>query len=109
MLKKVLKNMPEWFVNKKIYRNYFLLSECKKHDFAKLYELVKFLFAGLKENALFNICLRYKKWIIDTSKIDKWTVFMKDKVYLDGYMKCKDIEKIDQKFRVWKIKIEDTL
>lgn len=104
-----IKNLPEWFFNKSIYKKYFLLSECQKYDFVKIFGLVKFLYSHKNDSQLFATCFRLKKWIEDTSEVNKWAIFMKDKVYLDWYIACQKSEIDEKRIFLWKFKIDDKL
>ncbi len=104
-----IKAMPKEHNNKNMYTNYFLLVEAQKHDFVKMFELSKFLFPSKNLDRIFSSVFRLKKWITNTSKIHKWAIFMKDKVYLDGYTKCKDIDIKSNNIKLGKIKIDDSI
>ncbi len=84
------KNLPSKYEKLSIYKKYFLLREAQKYSFSKLVDLVKFLYPEKRIEWVFNTILRMKKWIMDTSVVNEWAVFMKEKVYLDGYVKIKD-------------------
>jgi hypothetical protein len=71
---------------------------------------VKFLYPEKRIEWVFNTILRMKKWIIDTSVVNEWSIFMKEKVYLDWYVKIKDwVEKwgeLEDMYK-WKLRLED--
>jgi hypothetical protein len=62
------------------------------------------------ELGAFKGALRLKKWLIDSSIKEHWAMFMKDKIYLDGYARVRQwIEAwgdVDQ-LMIGKIKIAD--
>jgi hypothetical protein len=104
------KNLPSKYEKLSIYKKYFLLKEAQKYSFSKLVDLVKFLYPEKRIEWVFNTILRMKKWIIDTSVVNEWSIFMKEKVYLDWYVKIKDwVEKwgeLEDMYK-WKLKLED--
>jgi hypothetical protein len=101
--------LPEWYEAKRLYYRYFFLEQWVEKDFAGLAALVRWLH-GYSLARTFNETLRMKKWIQDTSIKHPWTLYMKDKIYLDGYMRIRkwldawwDIETL----MIGKIKISD--
>lgn len=104
------KNLPSKYEKLSIYKKYFLLREAQKYSFSKLVDLVKFLYPEKRIEWVFNTILRMKKWIIDTSVVNEWSIFMKEKVYLDWYVKIKDwVEKwgeLEDMYK-WKLRLED--
>lgn len=93
-----------------IYKKYYLLEQARNYSFLQMFDLVKFLYPGKPFEGCFKSIIRTKKWIEDTSIISKWSVYMKDKIYLDWYYKIKnfienwwDISKMYK----WKIKLSD--
>jgi len=104
------KNLPSWYEKLSFYKKYFLLREAQKYSFAKLVDLVKFLYPEKRIEWIFNTILRMKKWIITTSVVNEWAIFMKEKVYLDWYVKIRDwVEKWWELKNMYKgkLKIED--
>ena len=104
------KYLPSGYEKLSFYKKYFLLKEAQKYPFSKLVDLVKFLYPEKRIEWIFNTIIRLKKWIQDTWAINEWAVFMKEKVYLDGYMKIKDwAEKwweVEEMYK-WKFKVDD--
>jgi hypothetical protein len=103
------KYLPEDYEKDSIYKKYYINRESKKVDFKKIYELIKFLDPNKNIERCFKGIIRVKKWIIDTSTKNKWTVFMKDKIYLEGYEKIKSRQETTKDERLYKgkIKIKD--
>lgn len=104
------KKVPNTYEKLSIYKRYFLLKEAQKYSFSKLVDLVKFLYPEKKIETVFNTILRLKKGIIDTSVVNEWAIFMKEKVYLDGYEKIKKYTEgggeLDKMYK-WKLKLEN--
>lgn len=106
---KSLLQLPAWYEKKWMYRNYFLTHQAMFTDFSRLCDII----AGIEEStpiSAFKVALRFKKWIVDTQVIDKWTVYMKDKVYLEWFKKISDYYESwwkDDKLMLWKITLED--
>ncbi len=104
------KKLPNGYEKLSFYKKYFLLREAQKYSFSKLVDLVKFLYPEKRMERIFMTILRLKKWIENTWVVNEWAIFMKEKVYLDGYVKTKDwLEKwweVEEMYK-WKIKIED--
>ena len=84
------KHLPSGYQKLSFYKKYFLLKEAQKYSFSKLVDLVKFLYPEKRMEWVFMTILRLKKGIQDTSVVNEWAIFMKEKVYLDWYMKVKD-------------------
>ena len=84
------KYLPSGYEKLSFYKKYFLIKEAQKYSFAKLVDLVKFLYPEKKIEWVFNTILRLKKGIKDTSVTNEWAIFMKEKVYLDWYIKVKE-------------------
>lgn len=85
--KKYLPNGYEKFSN---YKMYFLISEAQKYPFEKLVNLALFFYPNKNLETIFKTILKIKKWIEDTSVVNEWAVYFKEKVYLDWYMKIND-------------------
>ncbi|MFZ2151224.1 MAG: tyrosine/phenylalanine carboxypeptidase domain-containing protein [Candidatus Absconditicoccaceae bacterium] len=105
------KHLPEGYNKLTMYKEYFLINEASKYGFHKLFDIAKFLYPR-KENLekLFKAIVRIKRGIENTAIVDPGTVFYKDKVYLEGYLKIKDrIEKGGDESKLYKgkVKIED--
>ncbi len=102
--------LPEWYKKDSIYKKYYLVQEAENIDFKKLVHIIDFLYPYRTKEVQFKTAIRIKKWIIHTSKIHKWTVFMKDKIYLEWYDAIKkwiDSWKNNDKIYKGKVKIED--
>ncbi|HRX63503.1 MAG TPA: DUF1704 domain-containing protein [Candidatus Absconditabacterales bacterium] len=84
------KHLPSEFEKLSFYKKYFLLKEAQKYPFGKLTDLTKFLYPEKNLERIFNTILKLKKGIQDTGVIKEGAIFMKEKVYLDGYVKIKD-------------------
>lgn len=105
------KNMTEsHYESLWIYKKYHLVKIGSNFTFAKIVDLLIFMDQDKSIESIFKWALRIKKWIQDTNQTWEWTVYMKDKVYLDWYKKIKlwvdegwNIEKLQW----WKYKIED--
>ena len=109
-VRKSLAVLPEWYKRLGRHIRYYMLSRAWSLDFAWLGRTAASL-KGKPLRVVFMDTLRMKKWIQDTSKTWMWTVYYKDKVYLDGERKFSnrlenwwDIARM----RYGKIKIEDT-
>ena len=104
------KYLPEWYEKNSIYKKYFLTKEAEKLDFIKLVDLIGLIYPNRWTERKFKTALRIKKWIINTSKINPGTVFKKDKIYLDGYIKISNFVKegnsLEQMYK-GKVKLED--
>lgn len=104
------KYLPEWYEKNSIYKKYFLTKEAEKLDFIKLVDLIGLIYPNRWTEWKFKTALRIKKWVINTSKINPGTVFKKDKIYLDGYIKINNFVKQGnslEKMYKGKVKIED--
>lgn len=106
-----MKFFPENYKKIWMYKDYFLIDEWQKYNFSKLFDIAKFVLEQWwNTEKIFKGVLRIKRWIENTSTIAAWTVFYKDKLYLEWYLKVKDwIDKWgdENKLYKWKIKIED--
>jgi len=83
------KYLPEGYEAKRLFYRYFFLEQWVEKDFAGLAALVRWLH-GYDLARTFNETLRMKKGVQDTSIKHPWTLFMKDKIYLDGYVRVKE-------------------
>jgi len=106
---KSFEQLPDGYEKKSLYERYYIISKAKDMDFVELWKIFLDQFKYNYVSA-FRLSFRAKRWIVDTWNVSKWLCFMKDKVYLDGYLQIKNwIEKwwnID-KLMIWKIKIAD--
>jgi hypothetical protein len=92
-----------------MYERYYLVAEAQKNDFARVAQI----WLGIRWGSLndaFRYAFRVKKGIQNTWFVDKWAIWMKDVIYLEGFNKIKnwvesggDVDKM----MIWKIKIED--
>ncbi len=76
--------LPAEYVKKWMYYKYYLLDIAGKNDFA----YIAGVYRSLRWYTLrwaFQWTLRVKKWIQDTWLINPGSVYLKEKVYLDGY------------------------
>ncbi|MFA5747980.1 MAG: tyrosine/phenylalanine carboxypeptidase domain-containing protein [Candidatus Absconditabacterales bacterium] len=81
------KETPENYEKMSSYKKYYLAKESMNYNFSKIVELSKFLYPERSLEGLFKTAIKIKKGITDTSKIDNGAVFLKNKVYFDGYTK----------------------
>jgi len=106
---KSFEQLLDGYEKKSLYERYYIISKAKDMDFVELWKIFLDQFKYNYVSA-FRLSFRAKRWIVDTWNVSKWLCFMKDKVYLDGYLQIKNwIEKwwnID-KLMIWKIKIAD--
>ncbi len=104
-----LKYLPEDYEKNAMFQNYYLVEMAKKLDFKDLAKIV-FQFYWNDYVKVFKITTRFKRWIEDTSMINKWAYCAKDKVYLDWFYKVRDWIKDwwnIEKLMLGKIKISD--
>lgn len=93
-----------------IYKKYHLVNVWANYTFSKIVDFITILDQDKSIESSFKWALRIKKWIQDTNQIWEWTVYMKNKLYLDWYYKIKSwVDKWwDIKIlQLWKYKIED--
>ena len=107
------KYVPEGYEKNAMYERYFSIIEAGKYDFSRLTDIIRGLDPTRSLSKVFKLSLRVKKGISNTSFINSGTVYMKDKVYLDGYLKIKKYmenpdEEVLKKMKMGKIKLEDT-
>ncbi|MEF2175172.1 MAG: tyrosine/phenylalanine carboxypeptidase domain-containing protein [Candidatus Absconditabacteria bacterium] len=72
-----------------IYKKYHLANVGANFTFSKIVDFIVFLDQDKSIESSFKGALRIKKGIQDTNQIGEGTVYMKDKLYLDGYHKIK--------------------
>ena len=104
------KVLPEAYDKDSIYKKYYLVKEAENIDFKKLVHIINFIYPNRSKELQFKTAIRIKKWVIHTDNIHPWTVFMKDKIYLEGYKIMKkwfESWKYTDKIYKGKIKIED--
>ena len=102
--------LPDDYEKKAIYEKYYLLSQAEKTDFVSLANIIKWLYPEDGLLKIFRRTLRFKRWIQNTAFRWEWTVYYKDKIYLDGYIKVKNWVEEGGDFEAmlkWKYKIED--
>lgn len=106
-----MKYLPENYDKIWMNKEYFLINEWEKYNFSKLFDIAKFVLDQWRNiEKIFKWVIRIKRWIENTSIISSWTVFYKDKLYLEWYLKIKDwIEKWwnENKLYKGKLKVED--
>lgn len=103
------KELPDWYEKKAMYEKYYLVNEAANHWFSRLVDIIRWIQPRTLAWA-FKTALRLKKWVQNTWFVDKWAIYMKDKIYLDWYKKVsKWVENWwnVEKFMIWKIKIDD--
>ncbi|HMT00909.1 MAG TPA: DUF1704 domain-containing protein [Candidatus Absconditabacterales bacterium] len=101
------------YENSNIYKHHIQLFSAQQTNFSGMVENLldnQTHTTSLKLKNTFKSIFRLKRGIIDTGVIHSGSVFMKDKVYLDGYLKIK--KWVDQggdidDLMLGKIKIED--
>jgi len=81
--------LPQEYEKESMYKKYYLVKEAENHDFKKTFELLKFIYPDKEMERLFKGALRIKKGIEQTSIKHTGTIFMKDKIYLEGYENMK--------------------
>jgi alpha-L-glutamate ligase-like protein len=106
-----LRYLPEWYEKNEMYLKYYLVTIASSHSFSELALRLKNYYPDDSLESIFNRCVRLKKWLMDTS-VDATvgTVYEKDKIYLQGYIKIKKwIEQggYIENMLVWKIKTQD--
>lgn len=105
-----MKLLPEEYNKILIFKEYFLINEWWNYNFSKMFDIIKFMYPMKDLEKAFKAVVRIKRWIENTSIVWEWTVFYKDKVYLEWYLKIKDwIEKWwdESKLYKGKVKTED--
>lgn len=93
-----------------LYRKYYLLEEWKHLSFSKIADLIHFLDPEKTLERRFKAALRIKKWIISTDNQTNTYLWLKDKVYLDGYKKIEGLKlgvESLKKLKKGKVKVED--
>ncbi len=106
---KSFEKLPNGYEKKSLYERYYIIFEAQNKDFVTLGKmfLQEFWYNYI---SAFRYWFRVKRGTIDTSIIDLGTIFMKDKIYIDGYQNInKFVEKWWDlnKLTIWKIKIQD--
>ena len=83
--------------NYTIYKNYLLAYEAQHKNFRELIEMILDNSSSPEINykKAFNKAIKLKKGIIDTSTPLIGASYLKDKVYLDGYMQIKNMPDLD--------------
>lgn len=104
-----------------MHKNYFLTHEAQKYNFAKIFDLVQFLYNDNNMENIFRKTLRLKKGITNTNIVNKWAINFKEKIYLDGFHHIeknyiytsddkilqKEKEELKNKIYKWKIKLTE--
>lgn len=78
------KYRPEWYKKPAMYAKYRLASQAKNKSFAEFVRLVRSV-NGYTLLWWFKFALRLYKGIQDTSQLQEWGFFLKDKIYLEWY------------------------
>ena len=77
--------LPEGYENLGMYKKYYLLHESLHLSFRQLFDLVSIAYPDYSLEGKFKACIRIKKGIVHNSSGLKGGVWMKNKVYLEGY------------------------
>lgn len=95
---------------KSIYYKYYLCHLAQSMNFVGLVWYINQIKEKSLSKSAFKTAMRFKRGIMDTSKVHSWALFSKDKLYLEWYQKISqwvskggDISKL----MIGKIKIED--
>lgn len=111
---KILKSYIPTYENRNIYKNYMYAHMAQELTFRQLADYIatqegEDIYAN-KLLTLFNRTVKFKKWIQNTWFRHPWCCYLKDKVYLDGYIHIKkyveagnDIEDL----LIGKVKVSD--
>lgn len=103
-----LQSDPEGAENLAMYRKYYLLHAGKDRNFSEMVELMYALNPNRTYEGMFKSILRIKKGQILTAQATESYLWMKDKVYVDGYLElAKKSNTIDPKIYKGKIKFSD--
>ncbi len=107
---KSMEALPEQAQRKSVYNKYYFAAMAQKYSFSRLADIVKGIDPHKNLERIFKTAFRFKKWVKNTGFVDQGAVYLKDKIYLDGYSKINNY--IDEwndieDFMIWKIKIED--
>jgi hypothetical protein len=78
--------LPEGYESLGIYKKYYLLYESMHLNFKQLFDLVSIVYPQYSLEGRFKACIRIKKGIIHNSNKQIGRSWMKNKVYLEGYM-----------------------
>lgn len=98
--------LPEGYESLGIYKKYYLLYESMHLNFKQLFDLVSIVYPQYSLEGRFKACIRIKKGIIHNSNKQIGRSWMKNKVYLEGYMWMRE-ERIEKWMDVGKIKFRD--
>lgn len=106
-----LRYLPEGYEKNEMYIKYYLVCIAHTYNFSELAERIRTYYPDVSNENIFSRVLRLKKWLCDTSLEGRsGTVYEKDKIYLQWYMKIKKwIEQggYIENMLVWKIKTQD--
>ncbi len=106
-----LRYLPEGYEKNEMYIKYYLVSIAHTYSFSDLAERIRTYYPEASDENIFTRVLRLKKWLCDTSLEGRLgTVYEKDKIYLQWYIKIKKwIEQggYIENMLVWKIKTQD--
>ncbi len=112
----IMKNYLPDYNTIAIYEKYDSLFKAKTLNFMQLAEYIMKHKKGKNKkhtlSGVYNTALKLKRGIQQTKHIHQWAIYMKDKVYLDGYAKISNhIQKnngvVDERLMVGKITLED--
>jgi hypothetical protein len=99
--------LPEGYESLGIYRQYYLLHNAKELHFKQIYDLIHTLFPHYNLEKIFKTCIRVRKGIIHNGSHTKGIIRRKNKIYLEGYEKIKELKEIDKRLLLGKIKKDD--
>ena len=102
--------LPENYEKNAMYEKYLLIYQAQNNDFVGLANLLRFLHPQDSLLKIFRRAMRFKRWVQNTAFKWEWTVYFKDKIYLDGYKKVSKWLESWGSFKdmlKWKYKIED--
>lgn len=103
------KYRPEGYEKPGMYERYFYTYHAKGKTFKEFVQLLRQSRYGESNYKLFKLALRVYKGIENTAKAWNGQLFMKDKVYLEGYTYVLNQEDIltSETIWLWKVKISD--
>lgn len=85
-----MRYLPEGYEKNEMYLKYYLVCIAHSYSFSELAKRIQDIFPEESLESVFQRCVRLKKWITDTSREHSLgTVYEKDRIYLQWYMKVK--------------------